>query len=96
MKYRLKFTGEFKRSLKRCLKRGYDEQLLTEVLDILVEKGRLPEKYRPHILHGQYDGYWECHIQPDWLLIWDRKENELVLLMVDTGTHADLFGKNKR
>ena len=96
MKYRLKFTGEFKRSLKRCLKCGYDEQLLTEVLGILVEKGRLPEKYRPHILHGQYEGYWECHIQPDWLLIWDKNDNELILLMVDTGTHADLFGKNKR
>ncbi|MBQ4367442.1 MAG: type II toxin-antitoxin system YafQ family toxin [Muribaculaceae bacterium] len=70
--------------------------MLTEVLGILVEKGRLPEKYRPHILHGQYEGYWECHIQPDWLLIWDKNDNELILLMVDTGTHADLFGKNKR
>jgi mRNA interferase YafQ len=96
MKYRLKFTGEFKRSLKRCLKRGYDEHLLTEVLELLVEKGHLPEKYRPHILHGQYEGYWECHIQSDWLLIWDKKDDELVLMMVDTGTHADLFRKNKR
>ena len=52
MKYTLRYTGEFKRSLKRCLKRGYDEQLLTEVLNILSTEGKLPEKYRPHILHG--------------------------------------------
>ena len=68
MKYTLRYTGEFKRSLKRCLKRGYDEQLLTDVLNILAAEGRLPEKYHPHILHGQYEGYWECHITPDWLL----------------------------
>jgi hypothetical protein len=61
MKYNLRYTGEFKRSLKRCLKRGYDEQLLTDVLKILATEGRLPEKYNPHILHGQYEGYWECH-----------------------------------
>jgi mRNA interferase YafQ len=96
MKYKLRFTREFKRSLKRCLKRGYNEDLLTEVLSLLANDGRLPEKYRPHILHGKYEGYWECHIRPDWLLIWDKNEEELVLLMVDTGTHADLFGKNKR
>lgn len=58
MKYTLKFTGEFKRSLKRCLKRGFDENLLTEVLIILVNDGCLPEKYHPHKLHGQYEGYW--------------------------------------
>lgn len=52
MKYMLRYTGEFKRSLKRCLKRGYDEQLLTDFLDILAAEGRLPEKYHPHILHG--------------------------------------------
>lgn len=69
MKYSLKFTGEFKRSLKRCLKRGYNESLLVEVLNILVAKGCLPEKYRPHILHGDYEGYWECHITSDWLLV---------------------------
>jgi len=96
MKYTLKYTGEFKRSLKRCLKRGYDEKLLTDALDILAEEGKLPETYRPHILHGQYEGYWECHISSDWLLIWDQNDCELTLLMTDTGTHSDLFGKNRR
>ena len=56
-KYTLRFTGEFKRSLKRCLKRGCDEKLLTDALNILTEEGRLPDKYRPHILHGQYEDY---------------------------------------
>ena len=73
MKYNLRYTGEFKRSLKRCLKRGYDEQLLTDVLTILATEGHLPEKYNPHILHGQYEGYWECHITSNWLLVWDQK-----------------------
>lgn len=96
MKYKLKFTGEFRRSLKRCLKRGYDEQLLKEVLNTLVKEGCLPEKYHPHLLHGQYEGYWECHITPDWLLVWVQDHQELLLLMTNTGTHSDLFGKNKR
>ena len=93
MKYTLRYTGEFKRSLKRCLKRGYDEQLLTDVLNILAREGRLPEKYRPHILHGQYEGYWECHIAPDWLLVYKIHANLLILELTRTGTHADLFGK---
>ncbi len=96
MKYTLRFTGEFKRSLKRCLKRGYDENLLTEVLRILVNEGHLPEKYHPHILHGNYEGYWECHVAPDWLLVWDQNDTELILLMMNTGTHSDLFGKRKK
>ena len=94
MKYNLKFTGEFKRSLKRCLKRGYNENLLTEVLRILTSEGRLPAKYHPHILHGKLEGYWECHITPDWLLVWDQNDREMILLMMGTGTHSDLF-KNK-
>lgn len=91
MKYNLKFTGEFKRSLKRCLKRGYDERLLAEVLQILTSEGHLPAKYHPHILHGKYEGYWECHITPDWLLIWDKNDREMILLLMGTGTHSDLF-----
>lgn len=96
MKYRLRFTGEFKRSLTRCLKRGCDEKLLAEVLSILASQGQLPQKYRPHILHGNYEGYWECHITPDWLLVWAQNDDELILLMTNTGTHSDLFGKNKK
>ena len=94
--YTIRFTGEFKRSLKRCLKRGYDENLLKKVLHILVEEGHLPKEYNPHILHGNYEGYWECHITSDWLLVWIQDDFELTLLMTNTGTHSDLFGKGKR
>ena len=88
MKYTLCYTGEFKRSLKRCLKRGYDEQLLIDVLNILAAEGRLPEKYRPHILHGQYEGYWECHITPDWLLVWDQNERQRTGAVDDQYRHS--------
>lgn len=96
MKYTLRFTGEFKRSLKRCLKRGCNEVLLVEALNILVNTGQLPAKYDPHKLHGNYEGYWECHLTSDWLLVWMQDDRELVLIMTNTGTHSDLFGKNKR
>ncbi len=92
MKYQLRFTGEFKRSLKRCLKRGYKEELLIEVLNILVETGHLPNKYKPHLLQGNYKGFWECHITSDWLLVWKQDDRELILLITNTGTHSDLFG----
>ncbi|MGC4129045.1 MAG: type II toxin-antitoxin system YafQ family toxin [Bergeyella sp.] len=55
------------------------------------ETGTLPAKYKPHKLSGNYAGCWECHIKPDWLLIWKQNDNELILLLMDTGTHSDLF-----
>ena len=64
---------------------------LKEVIAILESKGELPPKYRPHILSGRYAGKWECHLRPDWLLIWDQNDTELTLLLIDTGTHSDLF-----
>ena len=63
------------------------------VVQLLERDGRLPEVYRPHMLHGDRQGQWECHIQPDWLLIWKQIGNELELLMLNTGTHSDLFSK---
>lgn len=63
-----------------------------EVVCLLVESGSLPAKYKPHKLSGKYHGYWECHIQPNWLLVWEQNDNELRLILIDTGTHSDLFG----
>ena len=94
--YSIKFTGEFKRQMKLCERRGYNMELLREVINILFVEGKLPEKYRPHQLQGNRKGQWECHIQPDWLLVWEQHEQELVLIMVNTGTHSDLFSKKKR
>ena len=73
------------------MKRGCNPKLFEEVVAILAEDGTLPERYRPHKLSGRYSGYWECHITPDWLLIWEQNNKELILLLVDTGSHADLF-----
>ena len=92
MKYTIYFSNQFKRSYKRCLKRGYDKALFEKVVTILSETGTLPANYRPHKLTGQWKGLWECHIHPDWLLIWEQRDNELILILTDIGTHADLFG----
>lgn len=89
--YQLLFANSFRKDLKNCKKRGYDLPLLQKAIDILQETGTLPESYRPHKLSGRYEGLWECHIKGDWLLIWQQNDTELILIMTDTGTHADLF-----
>ena len=91
MKYSIEYSGQFKKSLKRCKKRGFPIELLQEVIHILAVYGELPPKYKPHVLSGKYAGIWECHISPDWLLLWSKNEDELVLLLLETGTHSDLF-----
>lgn len=58
---------------------------------LLKVDGQLPPQYRQHKLSGNYDNCWECHIKADWLLVWEEHEDELVLVMTDTGSHADLF-----
>lgn len=89
--YDILFSNQFKRSYKKCLKRGYNKELLEKVILLLAETGKLPQRYKPHKLSGEWEGLWECHIQSDWLLIWEQRETELVLILTDTGTHADLF-----
>ena len=89
--YELIYTGQFRHSLKRCAKRGLDINALTVVLDILRASGQLPPEYSPHKLQGKYKGCWECHIQPNWLLVWKQNDTQLYLVLVDTGTHSDLF-----
>ena len=91
--YTIKFTGEFKRQMKLCERRGYDMEHLRTVIRILSTKGKLPAEYMPHVLHGDRKGQWECHIEPDWLLIWKQDDQELILVMLNTGTHSDLFSK---
>lgn len=91
-KYEVVLSGRFKKSFKRCARRGLDTRILDEVIRILAMGELLPPKYRAHMLCGQYSGYMECHIQPDWLLVWRVDGDRLLLVLVDTGTHADLFG----
>ena len=89
--YHVKTTKHFEKGVKKCQKRGYDMCLLRKVIDTLAEEGKLPAKYHPHKLGGDYQGFWECHIQPDWLLLWAQNDDELLLILTDIGTHADLF-----
>ena len=91
MKYTVRFSTSFKKSFKKCMRRGYDENIFQQALYILMEEGRLPSKYKPHVLQGDWNGFWECHLTPDWLLIWEQNEKELTLFFMDTGTHSDLF-----
>lgn len=90
-KYKVITTNTFIKGLKRCMKRGYDTSLLREAIALLAESGTLPAKYKPHKLTGNYAGAWECHLRPDWLLIWEQNDTELILLFTNTGTHSDLF-----
>lgn len=91
MKYTLKETNKFKKDVKRCVKRGLPLAELKKVMALLKVDGQLPPQYRQHKLSGNYDNCWECHIKADWLLVWEEHEDELVLVMTDTGSHADLF-----
>ena len=95
-KYELRVTGEFKQNLKLCKRRGLPMGELWAVIARLLDGETLDEKYRVHKLTGERQGQWECHIQPDWLLIWEQRERELILVMLNTGTHSDLFGRKRR
>ena len=91
MKYEIIQTSKFKQDLKTAIKRGYDISLLESVVNKLSNGEKLPEHNRDHSLVGNYKGCRECHITPDWLLIYKISKKELVLLLNRTGTHADLF-----
>ena len=93
MNYSVEYTGRFMKSLRRCLKRGLDAGEFKTVLDLLQQTGTLPSQYHPHKLSGNFAGCWECHIKPDWLLVWRQDDTKLILLLIDTGTHSDIFGK---
>ena len=89
--YTIKFTSTFKKRYKLMKKRGLDLSLLDEVVDQLRQGKELDEKYRDHMLKGEYAGFHECHIKPDWLQIYLIENDILTLTLVDTGSHADLF-----
>lgn len=87
----IRYESTFKKDYKRIKKRGYDIRLLEEVISMLAEQKRLPEKYRDHALLGEFASCRECHITPDWLLIYKVSNEELVLYLTRTGAHSDLF-----
>jgi mRNA interferase YafQ len=89
--YHLSYSTQFKKDIKRCQKRKYDFTLFKKVIELLEELGKLPPIYKPHILSGDYSKHWECHIKPDWILIWTQDDINKEIYIVRTGTHSDLF-----
>ena len=90
-KLTLKQTSAFRKDLRRMLKRGADMGPLDDVVTMLLAREPLPAKYKDHPLTGNWAGYRDCHIEPDWILIYRIEEDQLVLLATRTGSHADLF-----
>ena len=92
MAYRLRTTTRFRRDYKRMRKRGFDMTRIDEVITMLASGEPLDEKYHDHALGGDFIGHRECHISPDWLLVYYTENDILVLTLVRTGTHSDVFG----
>ena len=89
--YRIIVTNRYDKDIVKCAKRGLDLDLLEELVNHLRNDGIVPQKHRPHILSGIMQGYWECHIKSDWLLIWLKNEDQKTITLIGTGTHSDLF-----
>ena len=84
-------TTQFRKDLKKLRKRGVDMQKLDDVLQMLCTEKQLPERYRDHALVGDYIGFRECHVTPDWLLVYAIDKGKLILTASRTGSHSDLF-----
>lgn len=92
MPLRLVATSQFRRDYKKAKKRGFDMSALEKVIDRLCAEEPLEERHRDHALSGDYVGFRECHIRPDWLLVYAIDKDAVVLTASRTGTHSDLFG----
>ncbi len=91
MEYSIEFTHQYLKDLKLARKRGLNEDRLNEVIRCLASGKSLLPKHKDHLLVGDYRGLRECHIQPDWLLIYEREESLKILNLIRTGSHSDLF-----
>ena len=91
MNYEVRFTNQFKRDIKLAQKQGKDIDKLFAVVDILAKGQTLAAKYKDHDLSGDYAGCRECHIEPDWLLIYEISRGLLILVLNRVGTHSELF-----
>ena len=91
MKYKIKFTSRVKKDLKQAKKQGKDIEKLFDIIERIAKDETLDERYRDHSLAGNYKGTRECHIDPDFLLIYEKIEEFLILSLVRTGSHSDLF-----
>ena len=91
MKYTVRQTKKFRKELKKMLKRGVDRTKLSAVVKMLARGETLPPQYRDHALSGDLEGTRDCHITPDWLLLYTIQDDILVLTLTRTGSHSDLF-----
>lgn len=89
--FNLLYTNRFRKDVKLLKKRGLKMDLLKIIIIKLEESGELPIECNPHKLAGDYSGFWEAHIRPDWLIIWSQIPGENEIWLVRTGTHSDLF-----
>lgn len=89
--FQLVFTNQFKKDIRLLQKRGFNMELIKNAILLLEENGSLSSDYSPHKLSGNYSGYWEAHIKPDWLIIWKFLVDENQIWLTRTGTHSDLF-----
>ncbi len=89
--YSIATTNQFEKDYKLCRKRGYKLELINSIFLLMEANGFLTAKFKPHKLTGNYKGCWECHIQPDWLLIWLQNDSTKSITLTRTGTHSDLF-----
>lgn len=88
---KVRYSSRFKKDFKLVIRRGYNISLFEEVLTLLREEKTLPEKYNDHALKGEYTGHRECHITPDWILIYKKENDMITLSLTRTGSHNDLF-----
>jgi len=89
--YSIEFTNQYLKDLKLARKRNFDELKLNDIIKILISGERLPARYKDHALSSKLKGLNECHISPDWLLIYEKNEIIRLVTLVRTGTHSDLF-----
>ena len=91
MKYKIRRTSQFKKDYKRAIKRGLPIEKLDKAIELLGENGYLPPEYFDHPLVGNMKGLRECHIGPNWLLVYEIDHGILMLILTSSGTHSDLF-----
>ncbi|MDY0177578.1 MAG: type II toxin-antitoxin system YafQ family toxin [Lentisphaeria bacterium] len=91
MKYRIQRTGQFRRDVKRLMKRGKDIEKLLKTVELLANDIQLPASCRDHALKGNYSGFRECHIEPDWLLLYRKNKKQLTLILLRSASYAELF-----
>lgn len=94
--YTIKYAPEFIKAARRCKRQGRNMNILWDTVRLLAQDGQVPESYKPHKLRDEFLGCWECHIEDDWLLVWRQNDDKLILILTNTGSHEELFEKQKK